>query len=794
MKKPKLSNCLLGILALGCAQAGAQTVLTANNLQLRKDATFIYPSAAPVGGASVGEIVVRPGFDPLAVANTSPMDLQLRWQGLDLDGVGGNDDYFDFNVRVTSNVQSVYFTSLGFGVTPTWGLDSGEAVTYQIVNVTLKGGIPGAVSFDGFSEAGLLVTADAGAGNPTTASMSGDINGNPVSVDIVSGTGFQSSVAFASFPLTSSVVFDNFVKTDGSATPNGWARECDLQFTYDENAPPPPVTVSSTGTSIRSNGVFPNTGALGGASTGGIIPNPDATFPPTAGPVTNYPLRWTGLDLDNDGSADDYFNFSVRVTNIKAGSSDNVVISNQGIGVNGGGSGELDTGDEVRVEIADMQVSPGIPGSVSFDGFKAATLGAGVAANSGTVNVGCNINGIPVFIDLPNNAAFQYKTSKATFPSLISTVVFDNVVETEDIGKPSGRVRELDMQFTYDASIAPPPTVLTATALDLRPDATYIRPTGTEPFNQGGTNKGDLVTPAGFDPTATTAAPPMDFPRRWTYLDVDNDGLADDYIDFKLRASSGSDTDVSFGAEGMGVGGYMDPGEQLTFEVVDIVLSPGTPGQVTFDGFFGGTFSGIGNAGAGLSTTGSIQADINGNTVSVDLNGTGYTNVSQSATFAPVASLLFDNIISTPGTVTPTGRVRNYSLQFSYSQVATVSGFTSWKSANGATGEASDDHDSDGVSNGVEHFLGGTGNTTGFTALPGVVTAGSVRSVTWTKAGTYSGTYGDDFVVETSTTLAAGSWTTETLGGSVVITENEVKYTFPAGPVKSFVRLRVITN
>ena len=67
-------------------------------------------------------------------------------------------------------------------------------------------------------------------------------------------------------------------------------------------------------------------------------------------------------------------------------------------------------------------------------------------------------------------------------------------------------------------------------------------------------------------------------------------------------------------------------------------------------------------------------------------------------------------------------------------------------------------------------------------------------SVTWTKAASYTGTYGTDFIVQTSATLAAGSWTTETVGGNVSIVGDNVTYTFPAGPVKDFVRLKVTAN
>jgi fibronectin-binding autotransporter adhesin len=121
-------------------------------------------------------------------------------------------------------------------------------------------------------------------------------------------------------------------------------------------------------------------------------------------------------------------------------------------------------------------------------------------------------------------------------------------------------------------------------------------------------------------------------------------------------------------------------------------------------------------------------------------------------------------------------------------------GYAAWASINGAGPNLNDDHDNDGVSNGVEYFLGGTTDTTGFTALPGVTNTGGTLSVTWTKAATYAGNYGTDFVVETSATLEAGSWTTEILapnpGATVTISGDDVTYTFPAG-TKNFARLVV---
>ncbi len=118
------------------------------------------------------------------------------------------------------------------------------------------------------------------------------------------------------------------------------------------------------------------------------------------------------------------------------------------------------------------------------------------------------------------------------------------------------------------------------------------------------------------------------------------------------------------------------------------------------------------------------------------------------------------------------------------------SGFSAWQAANTTAGGLDEDHDGDGVPNGIEYFLGGATDTTGATPLPGVTNDGGTFSVTWTMADDYGGEYGTDFTVETSATLAAGSWTTETLDGNVSISGKHVTYSFPAGGNR-FVRLKV---
>jgi autotransporter-associated beta strand protein len=125
--------------------------------------------------------------------------------------------------------------------------------------------------------------------------------------------------------------------------------------------------------------------------------------------------------------------------------------------------------------------------------------------------------------------------------------------------------------------------------------------------------------------------------------------------------------------------------------------------------------------------------------------------------------------------------------------VTPVAGFYAWQTANATSQTIGADHDHDGVSNGVEYFLGGpNGNTTGFTALPGVAKTGNTMSITWTHAADYTGIYGTDFVVETSTTLLPNSWEAETLGGTVSLDGNNVIFTFPPPlGTKKFARLKV---
>ena len=105
--------------------------------------------------------------------------------------------------------------------------------------------------------------------------------------------------------------------------------------------------------------------------------------------------------------------------------------------------------------------------------------------------------------------------------------------------------------------------------------------------------------------------------------------------------------------------------------------------------------------------------------------------------------------------------------------------FTSWADANNATGQTPDqDHDNDGVENGIEYFMGETGSS--FTAMPGL---DGTNTVTWPMDPAYNGTY------EVQTSPDLGTWTNVDLRPTPA--GGNLSYTLTSGLGKNFVRLLV---
>ena len=113
-------------------------------------------------------------------------------------------------------------------------------------------------------------------------------------------------------------------------------------------------------------------------------------------------------------------------------------------------------------------------------------------------------------------------------------------------------------------------------------------------------------------------------------------------------------------------------------------------------------------------------------------------------------------------------------------------GYSSWATLNGAGANLYDDHDKDGVANGVEYFMN---SAPGFTANP---TLGAGNSITWTNGGNIPSTdYPARYVVQTSSDpvtwadVLSGDLTTNTSGPGGSLT-----YTL-TGSGSRFVRLKV---
>jgi len=275
-------------------------------------------------------------------------------------------------------------------------------------------------------------------------------------------------------------------------------------------------------------------------------------------------------------------------------------------------------------------------------------------------------------------------------------------------------------------------------------------------------------------------------------------------VDGSLDAAS--DVTVTGGA----IGGSGTVNGSVTLEEAGSI-APGSPtGTLTIDGAL--------DVSAAATGTGTLRFDLDslaatndqiavGGTLTIGSGNLGisdfqFTNLGglEEATYTLITSGGISGTLNAADLSGPIATGFDGEIQLDGSSVklvvteAVTSGFAAWQAANNTTGGLDEDHDGDGVPNGIEYFLGGATDTTGFTPLPGVTNTAGTLSVTWTKAGDYTGTYGTDFVVETSATLEAGSWNAEIVapnpGATVTISGNDVTYTFPAG-TRNFARLKV---
>jgi len=181
------------------------------------------------------------------------------------------------------------------------------------------------------------------------------------------------------------------------------------------------------------------------------------------------------------------------------------------------------------------------------------------------------------------------------------------------------------------------------------------------------------------------------------------------------------------------------------------------------------------------------QLNVQGN---LDLEGTGIRISAVGLTEDAYVIATYGSLVGTP---VVTGLPAGYRLVLNHNSGTAIAlvreaggdGFAAWAAANGISGEPFDgDFDDDGIPNGMEYALAGLDPTTpgGF---PGTLENGTLTfskrpvavengDVTWT--------------IETSNTLAIGSWTTVTPD---INDPGTISYTLPTGEGRIFARLRV---
>lgn len=162
----------------------------------------------------------------------------------------------------------------------------------------------------------------------------------------------------------------------------------------------------------------------------------------------------------------------------------------------------------------------------------------------------------------------------------------------------------------------------------------------------------------------------------------------------------------------------------------------------------------------------------------------GGSDANRTVTVTPAAGQ------SGTATITVTADDGNIVTHETFVLTVTAADYASWADDNGISGEGfGDDYDNDGISNGVEYALGT--NPTTSSQPPGEL---SGNTITFTKGPDAIASGDVSWIIETSTTLAADSWTAEVTqpAGDTTLT---ISYTFtPSTLPKKFARLRVTRN
>jgi autotransporter-associated beta strand protein len=291
-----------------------------------------------------------------------------------------------------------------------------------------------------------------------------------------------------------------------------------------------------------------------------------------------------------------------------------------------------------------------------------------------------------------------------------------------------------------------------------------------------------------------------------TLAGLDNGGVVPNLRNYRVTNSGALATLTINNSADFTFGGATLSGSSTTRAQItgNLALVKSGAGTFTLDGTLTGvsnnanTYTGNTTVNAGILRIGGINLNNESSTVTIAASG-ATLDLTYSGTDT-VDKLFIGETQMAAGVYGPTATSIPQITNSAGTGTLTVTsgpaggGFAAWQSANSTAGGLDEDHDGDGVSNGIEFFIYGPVANTGFTALPPIDNNAGTLSVTFTKAAGYNGTYGTHYVVETSATLA-DPWVPQVAdpdpGFTVTFpSATEVKYTFPAG-TKNFARLKV---
>lgn len=228
MKKSFLAA--VAIAAFAMTSMSFADIVNITALDLRGNGAFGHNGA---GGSPEGDglatLISVAGVAPSGSrVSGDPLDYELSFAQLDLDGDGSANDTVLFTLRGTGTNGA---TPSAFNQGTDTGFGNLNGIEFSVVNVSGTTTDSGdSIVFDGFTGAAL------GVGGGTASTNTVDINGTTASATLPGG-GFAFLTDEVDFALTSTVTFDN--STRSAATGTVVARHFDLQFSTVSAIPEP---------------------------------------------------------------------------------------------------------------------------------------------------------------------------------------------------------------------------------------------------------------------------------------------------------------------------------------------------------------------------------------------------------------------------------------------------------------------------------------------------------------------------------------------------------------------------